>query len=96
MKGMLVAAILIAALNFFPGPIFADCVDLSRATSWAVQNEKKIVIFRESIPPVVITLWGCRATRASDVRLPKPYLCDEEKIIVDGEKCNILSIDLHQ
>ena len=94
MRKMLIAATFLLALNFFPKPVWADCVDFSRFTSWSVQGENQIVFYRDSVPFAVITLQDCRVTPDSSIRLPKTYLCDEDTIIVDGTECNVLSIVL--
>lgn len=88
--------IFFVTLIFFANSLFADCADFSRYTSWAVQDEEKIVFYRGPVPIAIITLQGCRAAPNSGIRLTKAYLCDGDKIVVDGEECNIISIDLLQ
>ncbi len=91
MRKIFIASIFFMTLICFPNSLFADCADFSRCTSWAVQDEHKIVFYQGWFPFAVMTI-QCRAAPNSDIRPSRAFLCGEDKIIVDGEECNIMSL----
>ncbi len=94
MRKIFIVSIFFMTLICFPNSLFADCTDFSRCTSWAVQDGDRIVFYQGSVPVAVITIQGRTAAPNSDIRLSKAFLCDRDKIIVDGEECNIMSMNL--
>jgi len=81
---------------FFPNLALADCTNFQGYTSWALDSERKIIFFRGADPIASITLTDCKADPNSNIRLTKSYMCDSDKIIIDGEECNIMSLDISQ
>ncbi len=94
MKKIFIFSIFFMTLICFSNSLFADCTDFSRSTSWTVQGDDTIVFYQGSVPIAAITIQDCSATPNSDIRLSKPFLCDEDKVTVDGEECNIMSMNL--
>ncbi len=88
--------ILLGVVVVSPNLLFADCMDLSGYTSVFIESENKIVFYRGSNPIAAITLQDCKATSNSTIRLPKSYMCESDKIIIDGETCLIMSLDILQ
>jgi len=78
---------------FLPNLLFADCLYLSGYTAWVLESERKIVFYRGDTPFAAITLQDCKAYPNSNIRLTKGYMCDSDRIIIDGEECLIMSLD---
>jgi hypothetical protein len=89
MKKILLLTIL---LFLFPSLASGDCADVSRYTDMYVQGGHTLILYRGSTPVAFLSIPYCTLTPTSDIRLTKSYICDGEKIIVDGEACTILSV----
>ena len=74
-------------------PLLADCLDFSGYNSYIIEGNNKIVFYRGPTPIAVVTLQTCRIPPVADVRVTKAYMCDSDRIIVNGEKCTILTLD---
>jgi len=93
-KIFLVLASFVLLLLFFPTSLlWADCVNLARYNSYVVENDKRIIFYRGSSPIAAATLQDCRVEPQSDIRLTTTYMCESDKIIIDGQQCNLLSLD---
>jgi len=90
MKTFIFASLLF--LVFLPGLAISDCLDFSRVTSWYVQDENTIIAYRQNTPVAKIVLEDCTVNASSNIRLLKSYVCDEDKIMVDGEECVIMTL----
>ncbi len=93
MRAKYIPLLSFALLLFLVGLAMADCMDFSRSTSWSVEGDQKIIFYRGSIPFVSVVLQDCLVKPTSDVRLTKAYMCESDKIIVDGEECSLVSLD---
>jgi hypothetical protein len=91
--------IFIALLVFtllLPNLLLADCLYFSGYTSWVVESERKIIFYRGDTPFATITLQDCKANPNTSIRLTKGYMCESDRIIIDGEECLIMSLDGQQ
>lgn len=93
MRAKFVIGVTFALLLFSAGLLWADCMDFSRSTSWSVEGDEKIIFYRGPLRFAAVTLQDCRVKPTSNVQLTKAYMCDSDKIIIDGEECNLISID---
>ena len=75
-----------------PNLAVSDCTDLGRVTSWYVQDENTMIAYIQNTPAAKIVLEDCAVSASSNIRLLKSYVCDEDKIIVDGEECAIMTL----
>ena len=75
-----------------PNLAVSDCKDLGRVTSWYVEDENTIIAYIQNTPAAKIVLEDCTVSASSNIRLLKSYVCDEDKIIVDGEECAIMTL----
>jgi hypothetical protein len=71
---------------------FSDCVDLGRATSWYVQGGHSIIFYGGLMPIARVDLPYCALSSSSSIRLLKSYVCEGDKILVDGSACMIMSV----
>ena len=83
---------ILAMLLLSTGLLWADCTDFSRATSWSVEGDQKIVFSRGPARFAELSLQDCKVYPNSNVQLTKSYMCDSDTIIVDGQECNLLSL----
>ena len=75
-----------------PGVALSDCMDLSRSTSWYAQNENTIIFYEQNSPMAQIDLQDCTVSASSNIRLLKSYMCDSDRIVVDGQECGIMTL----
>jgi hypothetical protein len=85
-------ALLVLAL-FLPSLLLADCLYLSGYTSWVIESDRKIIFYRGDAPFATITLQDCKVDPNSNIRLTKGYMCESDRIVIDGEECLIMSLD---
>ncbi len=77
---------------FFPTLALSDCTDLGRSTGWAAQDNQTIIYYRGNAPLATIVLQDCTVNGSSSIRLLKTYVCDDDKVLVDGQECAIMSV----
>ena len=82
----------LAILLLLPTLASSDCVDLGRSTGWYIREEHKVIFYAGTRPLASLDIPGCTINSSSDIRLIKNYVCDEDNIIVDGEKCSIMTV----
>jgi hypothetical protein len=75
-----------------PGIVLSDCVDLGRATSLYVQGGHAIIFYWGLTPIARVQVPYCSLSASSSIRLIKNYVCDGEKIIIDGSECMIMTV----
>ena len=71
---------------------FADCVNVSRATSYYVQGGHDVIIYDRLTPLAYVNIRWCNLHSDSSVQLTTRYLCDSDIILIDGQACDIFSI----
>lgn len=76
----------------FPNLASGDCADVRGFTDMYVQGGHTLILYRGPTPLAFLSVPYCTLTSTSDIRLTKSYVCDGEKVIVDGEACTILSV----
>jgi len=82
----------VAVALFSPSVAFADCVDLGRATSWYVQGGHSIIFYSGLMPIARVDVPYCALSPSSSIRLLNNYVCDSDRIIIDGSGCLIMSV----
>jgi len=92
MKRIALAIIYVAILLWVPHLVFSDCVDVRRFTVWYPQGEHILVFYRVATPIARVNIPNCSIKPSSTVRLITNYLCDSDKIIINGEPCNIMTV----
>jgi hypothetical protein len=75
-----------------PIPALADCVSLVSFTDWFAQDTHNIVFYRGSRPLASLNVPYCSINPLSTILLIKSYVCDLDKIIIDGEECTIMTV----
>jgi hypothetical protein len=91
MKGKM---ILVALVLFFclPSLGFADCAPLGRMDHWVVQNDGSILFYGGNTLLATVEVQDCTVSSSSKIRLLGSSVCDGDEIVVDGERCRILSL----
>lgn len=72
--------------------VFSDCVDLARSNSWYAQGGHTIV-FYVGITPIARVDVRCPVQPSSTIRPMTNYICDSDSIVIDGEVCNIMTVN---
>jgi hypothetical protein len=75
-----------------PNLVLADCVSLVSFTDWFVQDTHNVVFYRGSRPLASLNAPYCSINPSSTILLIKSYVCDSDKIIIDGEECTIMTV----
>jgi len=73
--------------------VWADCVDLSVSTSWARLDSHKIIVYRGSTAIALLEIPYCFIYSTSEIKLVKDYVCNWDKIIIDGDVCDITKVE---
>ena len=79
-------------LLLFPNLVLADCVSLVSFTDWFAQDTHHVVFYRGSRPLASLNVPYCSINPSSTILLIKSYVCDLDKIIIDGEECTIMTV----
>jgi hypothetical protein len=92
MRKLVFGLFLIGVLFFSPRILLADCLSLGGYTSWVLMDEK-MIFYRGSRPLAAVKIQDCRVRPNSQILFVKSYMCDGDKLLVDGEECSIFSLD---
>jgi len=79
-------------LLFIPALAFADCLDLGGFTSWILEDMHTIVFYMGTKPVARLEIPYCAINPSSNIRLIKSYVCDSDDIMIDNDKCSIITV----
>jgi len=82
----------LAILLFSPNLTLSDCVDIGRSTSFYIQGAHTIIFYTGSWPTAYFDIPHCTIRPSSSIRPIKNYVCDGDKVVVDGETCTIMDV----
>ncbi len=94
MKKKMFVLLSVSALLFFPTLAVSDCTDLGHSTSWYVQDEQTVICYVQNKPVAQVVLQDCTMNRSSNIRLLKNYVCDGDRLLVDGQECTIVTLNI--
>jgi hypothetical protein len=86
------ALLLGLSLLVLPNLASAGCADVSRATGYYIQGARDIIVYSQMTPLAYITVFQCNIGADSRIQFTKPYLCDTDRLIIDGDFCSIFTI----
>ncbi len=81
-----------AMLLSFSSQGLADCVSLASFTDWFAQDAHNVIFYRGSRPLGTLNIPNCSINRSSTILLSTSYVCDSDKIIINGEECTIMTV----
>lgn len=81
-------------LLFFPNLAISDCADFGRMTGFKVQDNQTITFYSHNSPIAQVKLQHCTVDSSSNILLMKSYVCDGDKVIVNGQECAIMALTL--
>ena len=86
--------LLIGLFLFFclPNLGLADCTGLGNFNRFIVEDDGSIIFYYNNVPLGRVELQVCTVDSSSDIRLLKDPVCDNDEILVDGERCTIMSL----
>lgn len=73
----------------------ADCVDLRNFNRFYVQDDGSIIFYYNNVPLGTVELQACTANSSSNIRLLKSFVCQGDEILVDGDRCTLLSVTIN-
>ena len=82
------------AILLFPTFASADCADLGRYTNWILESAHTVVFYAAQRPLARVEIPNCEIRPLSTIRLMNSYVCDSDKIVIDGISCNIISVEV--
>jgi len=82
----------VAIVLLSPGIVLSDCVDFGRATSLYVQGGHSIIFYWGVTPIGRVDVPYCSVSPSSSIHLSKNYVCDSDRIIIDGSECMIMTV----
>lgn len=94
MKKKIIVLFILGVFLFLPTLVSADCVDLGKFTSWVLESEHKIIFYMGVKPIARLEVQDCEIQPSSSIRLSKSYVCDSDEIVIDGNTCNIMSLEV--
>lgn len=77
---------------FICSPVFADSVDVSSADKWTLVDSHKIIIYKGGRAIALLDLPYCFIYSTSDIKFINDYVSNWDKILIDGEVCDIRSV----
>jgi hypothetical protein len=92
MKKKRLILISFGVLLLIPTVAFADCLDLGGSTSWVLEDTHTIVFYMGMRPMARLEIPDCSIYPSSNIRLIKSYVCDTDDIMIDKEKCSIMTV----
>ena len=93
MKTILLIALTLGLLWLLPTVLHADCLSIGGYTSSVFENDRKIIFYRGPRPIASVKLHDCKVYADSSIILIKNNVCNNDKIIVDGQECTLFSVD---
>lgn len=93
MEKTILTLLCLGILLALPSLVLSDCTDFSRATSSYAQGGRNIVFYGQYAPIAQVVLMSCTVNASSNIRLLKNYMCDSDNLVVDGQKCAIMTLN---
>jgi hypothetical protein len=84
--------LLCVVLLFVPTFAMGDCLDVRRSTSWYIQGGHTLILYSGITPLAYVDIPYCILNPSSQIQLMKSYLCDGDKVLIDGDPCTILRV----
>ena len=89
-----ICVILSVAILLLPAFASADCVDLGKFTSWILESSRTIVFYEEQKLLARVQIPNCEIRPLSTIRLINSYVCDSDKVLIDGIACQTVSVQI--
>jgi hypothetical protein len=94
MKQIVMLLLIFSMVLSFPIFVSADCADLGGSTSWVFEDTHIIVYYIGVRPMARLEIPNCNIHPSSNIRLIKSYMCDSDEIVIDNEKCHIMTLEV--
>ena len=88
--------ILNLALLIFPTFVSADCANLERFNNWILESSHTVIFYDGKKPLARVEIPNCEIFPLSTIRLIDSYVCESDRILVDGVACQIITVELLQ
>jgi hypothetical protein len=92
MKKLILILLCLGILLVLPNLTLADCVDLGGFNSFVLSRGNTVVLYAGSTPTGQFDVQSCEVQPKSRILLLKSMVCDGEEVIIDGNKCTVLSV----
>jgi hypothetical protein len=92
MSKKIVILLMLILFVFSTNRVLADCLDFSRVNSWYVEGARTILFFSGIRPIARVNVGNCVVYPDSRIQLTRSYMCDSDRIVIDGNTCTIMTI----
>ena len=89
MRLFVALALLMGLVVVTPTTSVCDCVDLGRVSDYYFEGAHTILFYVGRRPHARVDLPYCTLYSDSTIRITRTYTCDTDRIVVDGEECQI-------
>ncbi len=83
---------ILLAFLLSPNPASADCANLERYTAWVLDTSNSLIFYAGKTPLARVELQECEISPLSRIRLLSSYVCESDKIEIDGGACQIITV----
>ena len=89
MRFFVALVLLMGLVVVTPTIAVCDCLYLNRATDYYFEGAHTIIFYAGRRPIAQASVPYCIVYSNSTIRLTTDYTCDTDRIVVDGEECQI-------
>ena len=94
MKQIVILLQIFSMVLSFPILVSADCLDLGEFTNWVVEDEHTVIFYKQKRPMARLEIPNCSIDPSSNIFLTKSYVCDSDDIMVNNDKCRIMTLEV--
>jgi hypothetical protein len=71
---------------------WADCHDLGGFNSFVISRGSTLILYAGSTPVGQFDLQSCDVQPQSRILLLKSMVCDGDEVMIDGNRCTVMSV----
>lgn len=79
-------------LLVFPNLVVADCAEFRGFTDFYLTGGNTVIIYAGSVPFAQFDVPRCIVLPTSTIQLLKGYMCDEDQLLIDNQRCIIIAV----
>lgn len=92
MKGKMILLVGLFLSFCLPNLGLADCTELGNFNRFIAQDDGSIIFYYNNVALGKVELQDCTVDSSSEIRLLQGSVCDNDEILVDGERCTVMSV----
>ncbi len=92
MKKNILILLCLGILLVLPNLILADCVDLGGFNAFVLSRGNTVVLYAGSTPTGQFDVQNCDVQSQSRILLLNSMVCDGNEVMIDGNRCTVMSV----